>query len=170
MPKRYLYVLLFGVPGLFIAGIISILLFGALAGIFWVFVFGDNPWPAAAETVISILFVLVFLALWIGFIVLGYWFGRRLENDPAVNRNHILLSAGLTLLFLLFILLYQWNVGNIGPTSDSVLCSEFCSQHGVSGSGMSPETSGSRLCSCYDDAGNEALTIPLDHLYFFRTE
>ena len=170
MPKRYLYVLLFGVPGLFIAGIISILLFGALAGIFWVFVFGDNPWPAAAETVISILFVLVFLALWIGFIVLGYWFGRRLEYDPAVNRNHILLSAVLTLLFLLFIFLYQWNVGIIGPNSDSVLCSEFCSQHGFSGSGMSPETSGSRLCSCYDETGNEALTIPLDHLYFFRTE
>ena len=170
MPKRYLYSLLFGLPGLFVAGIISILLFGAVAGVFWLFIFGDDPWPAAAQTVISILFVLVFLVLWMGFILLGYWFGRRLENDPAVNRNHVLLSAGLTLLFILFILLYQWNVGNIGPNSDSVLCSDFCSQHGYSGSGMSPETSGTRLCSCYDDAGNEGLSIPLDHLDFFRRE
>lgn len=170
MPKRYLYSLLFGLPGLFVAGIISILLFGAVAGIFWIFIFGDNPWPPAAQMVISILFVIVFLALWIGFILLGYWFGKRLENDPALNRNHVLLSAGLTLLFILFILLYQWNVGNIGPNSDSVLCSDFCSQHGYSGSGMPPEASDNRLCSCYDASGNEGLTIPLDHLDFFRNE
>ncbi|HSL28645.1 MAG TPA: hypothetical protein VK900_05545 [Anaerolineales bacterium] len=170
MPKRYLYSLLFGLPGLFISGIISILLFGAIAGIFWLFLFGDDPWPPAAQTVISILFVLVFLVLWIAFILLGYWFGRRLENDPMLNRNHVLLSAGLTLLFLLFILLYQWNVGNLGPSSDSVVCSDFCSQHGYSGSGLSPGNSGNRLCSCYDEAGKEGLTIPLDHLDFFRNE
>ncbi len=170
MPKRYLYSLLFGLPGLFISGILSILLFGAVAGILWLFIFGDDPWPAAAQTAISALFVLVFLVVWIGFILLGYWFGRRLENDPALNRSHVLLSAGLTLLFVLFILLYQWNVGTIGPNPDSVLCSDFCSQHGYSGSGMPPESSGSRLCTCYDDSGDESLTIPLDHLDFFRDE
>ena len=170
MPKRFLYSLLFGLPGLFVAGIISILLFGAVAGLFWLFLFGDDPWPPAAQMVISVLFVLVFLVLWLGFILLGYWFGKRRENDLALNRNHVLLSAGLTLLFLLIILFYQWNVGNIGPSSDSAVCSNFCSQHGYSSSGMSPGTSGDRLCSCYDDSGNEGLIIPLDHLDFFRSE
>jgi hypothetical protein len=164
MKKRYLYTLLFGIPGLFVAGIISIFAFGAFTGILWLYVFGDNPWPASAETVLSILFVFVFLIFWLGFMVLGYVVGRGLESNPAQNRKHILISAGLTALFLLMMVLYQWRVGNIGPQSDSVLCSDFCTQHGYAGSGMPPEISGDRTCSCYDDSGNEALRIPLDHL------
>jgi len=66
--------------------------------------------------------------------------------------------------FLLLMLFQQWSVGNIGPQADSLLCSEFCVQHGYSGSGMPPETSGDRICSCFDDSGNQALRIPLDHL------
>jgi hypothetical protein len=162
MKKRYLYSLLFGIPGLFVAGIISILVFGGLMGILWVFVFGDNPWPASIETIVSIAFVLVALSLWTGFLILGYIVGKRFEKDPAMNWTHVLLSGGLTLLFILFIVLQQWSVGNLGPKSDSVLCSDFCTQHGYSGSGMAPETSFHRMCSCFDDSGNEALTVPLD--------
>jgi hypothetical protein len=164
MRKRYVYLLLFGIPGLFVAGIISILLFGAVAGLLWLYIFGDNPWPASAEALISILFVVFLLGLWTGFILLGYWLGKRLENDPAVNRTHILISLGLTVLFLLLILLHQWTVGNLGPSSDSALCSEFCTQHGYSGSGLPPEISGERICTCYDNSGSETLRIPLDHL------
>ena len=164
MKKRYLYALLFGIPGLFAAGILSILLFGAFAGILWLFVFGDNPWPAYIETLTSIFFVLAVLTLWMAILVLGFLVGKRLERDPRVNRTHVFLSAGLTAMFLLLILFQQWSVGNLGPQSDSVLCSEFCVQHGFSGSGMPPASSGDRLCSCYDEDGNEALRIPLDHL------
>lgn len=164
MKKRYLYLLLFGIPGLFVAGIISIFALGAFTGLLWLFVFGDNPWPVSAETILAVLFVVVFLFLWAGIIFVGYWTGRRLETDLALNRTHVFISAGLTLLFLLFMVLYQWRVGNLGPQSDSALCSEFCIQHGYSGSGMPPETSGDRTCSCYDDSGIEALRIPLDHL------
>jgi hypothetical protein len=164
MRKRYIYILLFGLPGLFVAGIISIVVFGALAGILWIYVFGDNPWPASAGTFITIVFVIVFMALWIGFIVLGYGVGRKLEGDPVLNRKHVFISLGLTLIFLLFILFQQWSVGNLGPESAGVLCSEFCIQHGYVGSGMPPEVSGDRTCSCYDESGNEALRIPLDHI------
>lgn len=164
MKKRYVYSLLFGIPGLFVAGISSIFALGAFAGILWLFVFGDNPWPISAETIFSVLFVVVFLLLWAGFILLGYWMGRRLEASPTMNRNHVLISAGLTIFFILLMVLYQWRVGNLGPGSDSVLCSDFCTQHGYSGSGIPPEISGDRTCSCYDDSGNEAMRIPLDHL------
>jgi hypothetical protein len=162
MKKRYLYALLFGIPGLFIAGIISIFLFAAFAGVLWIYVFGDNPWPSDAEQLISIVFGLTVLTLWIASTVLGYVVGKRLEKDPALNGNHVLISAGLTALFLLLILFQQWSVGNLGPKSDTLLCSEFCARHGYSGSGMPPHDTGDRICSCFDDAGNEVLVVPLD--------
>jgi len=161
MEKRYLYSLLFGLPGLFIAGVISILMFGGLAGILWLYVFGDNPWPAFAETILSGVFVLLVLALWMATILLGYRLGRRLETEPGLNRNHILISAALTILFLLLMVLQRFS---LGPKSDTVLCGEFCARHGYSGSGMPSENSGNRICSCFDDAGNEALLLPLDHI------
>jgi hypothetical protein len=164
MKKRYLYSLLFGIPGLFVAGILSILVFGALAGVFWTYIFGDNPWPSYAETLLSTVFVLTILTLWILSIVLGYVVGKRLENDRILNRNHVLLSAGLTALFLLVILVQQWSMGNLGPKSDTVLCSEFCARHGYTGSGMPPQNTGDRICSCYDNAGNESLVVPLDSI------
>ena len=164
MKKRYLYSLLFGIPGLFIAGLISILGFAALAGILWLYVFGDNPWPASSETIISALFVIVFGVLWIGLITLGYLVGRKLEPDPSLNRNHILISAGLTLMFILLMLFQQWSVGSLGPKSDSLLCSEFCTKHGYFGSGMPPQNSADRTCSCYDASGNEALIVPIDSI------
>ena len=162
MKKRYVYSLLFGIPGLFVAGILSISLFAAFAGILWLYVLGDNSWPTASETMISALFVLVFGVLWIGLITLGYFIGRKMETDPVVNRNHILISGGLTLMFILLMIFQQWSVGNLGPKSDGVLCGEFCTKHGYSGSGMPPQNSGDQTCSCYDASGKEALTVPLE--------
>jgi hypothetical protein len=164
MKKRYVYTLLVGLPGLFLAGMISIAAFAAFTGILWLYVFGDQPWPAFTKTLLSLLFILTLLLVWSGFIVTGYLIGRKLETNPGLNRNHVLISAGLTLMFILFMTLYQWRIGNIGPTSDNLLCSEFCTRHGYSGSGMPPEASGDRTCSCYDDSGNEALRVPLDHI------
>ena len=162
MKKRYVYSLLFGIPGLFVAGILSIFSFAALTGILWLYVFGDNPWPAASETMISALFVLVFGVLWVGLITLGYFVGRKMETDPVLNRNHILISGGLTLMFILLMIFQHWSVGNLGPKSDGVLCGEFCAKHGYAGSGMPPQNSGDRTCRCYDASGNEALTVPLE--------
>lgn len=164
MKKRYLYSLLFGIPGLFVAGIISIGLFAAVTGLLWIYVFGDDPWPRYAEQVLSTLFVLTVLTFWLATIVMGYVIGRKLEKDPGVRRSHILVSAGLTLLFLLLMLIQQWNAGNLGPQSASAQCSDFCAMHGYSGSGTPPEFTGDRICSCYDGSGNEVLRIPLDHL------
>jgi hypothetical protein len=164
MKKRYIYVLLFGIPGLFVAGMISIILFGVLVNVLWLYIFGDLPWPSSSEAIISILFAILFLSLWATSILLGYFIGRRLEKDPLLNRRHVMTSIGLTVIFLLLVVLQQWSVGNLGPKSDSILCSDFCSAHGYSASGMPPQTSGARTCSCYDDAGNEALKIPLDHI------
>jgi hypothetical protein len=164
MKKRYLYALLLGVPGFFIAVITTAMIFGAVAGVLWLYVFGDNPWPASAEPIFATLGLGTFLLFWVGPIWVGYRLGKRFGPDLHVNRNHVLLSAGFTALFILFILLQQFSVGNLGPKSDSLLCSEYCSQRGYSGSGMPPGDSGERTCSCYDALGKEAIKIPLESI------
>jgi len=164
MKKRYVYALLFGIPGFFIAGIITLFVSGALFGVFWLFIFGDNPWPASIETIASILIVFIFSALWIGAIMFGYRTGKGLENGSSVDPKHVLVSMCLTALFILFIVFQQWSAGNLGPKSDSVVCADFCTQNGYSGSGMPPQNSGDRNCSCYDDTGHEALKIPLEDI------
>jgi hypothetical protein len=164
MKKRYLYALLFGLPGFFIAGLAGIFGFAALTGILWLYVLGDDAWPVYVEPVLAALFVMTVLVLWLAFIILGFFVGRRLEKDPALNRGHILISAGLTLACVMFLVFQQWSAGNLGPKSDSLLCSDFCSMHGYAGSGMPPAISGDRTCSCYDGSGNEVLQVPLDHL------
>lgn len=164
MKKRYLYALLFGIPGLFVAGVISLFTFGALAGVLWIFVFGDDPWPLSTNKVLPALFVLVFLLLWIASIAAGYVVGKRLESDPRLDGKHILISGGLTLLFILFIVLQQFNVGNMGHRSDSMLCADFCTQRGYSASGTPAQNSGDRSCTCYDNAGNEALRVPWEDI------
>jgi hypothetical protein len=164
MKKRYVYALLFGIPGFFVAGIISIVVFAAGTGILWIYFLGDNPWPPSIEKILSVLFALIFLLLWVAFIISGFVTGKRLEKDPRLNRGHILLSSGLTLLFMLFIVLQQLSVGNLGPKSDGMICSDYCSLQGYSGSGMPPQNSGDRSCSCYDNLGNEVLKTPLDRI------
>ncbi|HET9914302.1 MAG TPA: hypothetical protein VFQ13_20580 [Anaerolineales bacterium] len=164
MKKRYLYALLFGIPSFFVSGIVALLVFGGLMGILWLFVFGDDPWPVSPDGGLSIILVGTFLALWIASIIAGYTVGKRLENDPALNWIHILISGGLTFLLILFIVLQQLSVGNLGPKSEGTLCHEFCTQKGYSASGTPPRDSGDRSCICLDDLGNEALKVPLDSL------
>jgi hypothetical protein len=166
MKKRYIYSLLFGLPGLLIAGIIAIVFFAGLAGILWIYVLGDDPWPAWVEGALSALFVLAVLFLWFAIMLIGFFVGKQLEKDPALNRNHVLISIGLTVLLALLMVLHQWSAGSLGRTTDSLLCSDFCVQHGFSGSGIPSGISGDRTCSCYDSSGDEALRIPLDHLEF----
>jgi hypothetical protein len=164
MKKRYLYALLFGLPGFFVAVIATMSAIGGLAGMLWLFVFGDDTWPSSIGPILVTLGIVIFLVSWTGLAWLGYRMGKRLEPDPRVNRNHILVSVGLTVFSILLILGQQFSVGNLGPKSDGVLCSEYCSQRGYSGSGMPPANSGERTCSCYGDSGNEAIKIPLESI------
>ena len=164
MKKRYLYALLFGIPGFFVAGMIALFVFGAVMGGLWLFVFGDNTWPFSMDILLSVLLVVVFLLLWVGFITLGFVIGKRFEKDTTWHWKHVLVSGAVTLLFILFIILQQWSVGNLGPKSDSALCSDYCTRQGYSASGLPPLNSGDRSCSCYDNAGDEALKVPLDKI------
>jgi hypothetical protein len=164
MKKRYLYACLFAVPGFFIALIVAFITFGSAAGVLWLFVYGDNSWPAAVERTIPVLFFLIFLALWAVAIVTGFAVGRRHEQDTALNRKHLLAALGMTIAPVLIIVLHQLSVGNIGPQPDGLRCSEYCREQGYAGSGMPPRDSGDRSCHCYDTAGTATLSIPLDSI------
>jgi len=164
MKKRYLYTLLFLAPGALVALIVASAIAGTTAGFLWLFVFGDNSWPMIAERGLALLFPFTFFGLWSAFVIAGFVMGKRLEADPVLNKKHILTSIALTLAPLLFILLHQLRVGNIGLEPDSLLCGGYCADKGYSTSGMPPRDSGDRSCICYDDSGNERIKVPMETL------
>ena len=104
MKRRYIYSVLFGIPGLLLASISTLMFFGMLMGVLWLFVFGDNTWPAAVDIVLPTLLGLVFFGMWAAFILGGYLLGKRREADLVLNRVHVLISATITFLLLAFVL------------------------------------------------------------------
>lgn len=161
MKRRYSYVLLFGVPALLAAMIISILLFGAVAGLLWIFVFGDNPWPSATGNVLMVMFALTCVTLWIALMSAAYVIGKKQEVHASLNTRHVMTSVGITVLLIVFAVLHQWSVGNIGTKSETVLCAKFCQGKGYAGSSTPPRDTGATTCSCFDAQGREAIIIPM---------
>jgi len=161
MKKRYLYSILFGIPGFVVSLLAAFVIFGVMAGFLWIYVHGDNPWPRSAEKMLPVFFTLTFLVLWVASMIAGFITGKRLEDAPGFNRKHILVSAGATALPLALIVLHQFGVGNIGPKSAGRLCSEFCNGKGYPASGMPPKDTGDSTCSCFDGNGKTAITRSL---------
>jgi hypothetical protein len=161
MKRRYLYVLLFGVPAMLASLIVSVLLFGIAAGALWLFVFGDSPWPSSTDKVLGTLFLLVSTVLWIAFISVAYLVGKQQEACAAFNTWHLVASMGITALLVLVVVLHQWSVGNIGATSAGQMCSAFCRGKGFAASGMPPGDTEENTCSCYDTQGREVMTIQM---------
>lgn len=162
MKRRYLYVLLYAVPALLASLIASVLLFGAAAGVLWIFVLGDDPWPSSAGNMLTVMLVLTCMTLWVALMSAAYAVGKKQEEHAALNVKHVMASAGVTSLLVLLVAMHQWGVGNIGTKSDGVLCSEFCWDKGFAGSRMSPRDAVESTCSCLDEHGREPVTIPMD--------
>src|SRR5512142_2585777 len=102
MKRRYLYTLLFGIPGLLLSVIFTLIFFATALGVLWLFVFGDNLWPAAVDTLLPLALVVVFLLVWGATLWGGYQVGMRREADAATNLVHVLASASVTVLLLAF--------------------------------------------------------------------
>jgi len=164
MKKRYIYFLLFGIPGFVVALIAAFVAFGIGAGVLWIFVFGDNPWPPAVDSVLPTLSLVVLVAAWVAITIFGYFYGKSMEDVAGLNKAHVLISVGATIAPIAVIVLHQFSVGNLGPPSDGARCSDYCRQAGYSASGMPPKDSGDRSCICYGDEGREIVRKPIDRL------
>ena len=165
MRKRFAYAFLFGVPGFFFAIVVSFFYSGALFGLAWIFVFGDNPWPSWAQKVFPLLFIFTFLSLFLGSVSVGYRYGKKRESAAALDRMDLLISCGTTVALVFSIILYQCNAGNISPQSNSIFCADFCREQGFSTSSLPPKNSEDENCYCLDDTGREVLKIPLESLH-----
>ncbi len=161
MKKRYLYSLLFLVPGAILSLIAAVLVTGAAAGFFWLFILGDSTWPTAANKGLALLPGLTFTGVWIASIIAGFVTGKKLEKDPALNKQHIVASLAVTIILLGAAAWHQLSVGNIGKKHDSVICGDYCSDAGYSSSGMPARDSGDDSCICYDGSGHEVIRTPM---------
>ncbi|MEO8654416.1 MAG: hypothetical protein ABI409_09865 [Ramlibacter sp.] len=161
MKRRHLYVLVFALPALLASVMVASALFGAVAGVLWLFVFGDNAWPSSVDTVLVPLAAVALAAMWAALLSRAYAFGKRQEQTAAPMTRHVAMAAAATVLIVLLGVSYQWRVANIGPKDDGTLCSDFCRDKGYAGSGMPPRNQGAATCSCFDGQGREAVKVPM---------
>jgi hypothetical protein len=164
MRRRHLYALMYALPALLAAVIAAALLLAASAGALWLFVFGDDPWPRFAETLLTATFVGSGLTLWAALLAAAYAVGKAEESRPALNRAHVWLSVALTAGLAGLIAARVWGLGQLGPKPDTQVCADYCLAEGFAGSGMPPRDSGDRTCSCYDSQGQEARRINVTDL------
>src|SRR5262245_9014661 len=94
--RRQVYVLLFAVPALLVSLIAAALILAASAGALWLFVYGDDPWPNTANVLLGAIFLLVAAALWLALLFVAYAVGRQQEGERSLNKRHVALSLGAT--------------------------------------------------------------------------
>lgn len=112
MRLRTLYLLV----GLVLGGLaglaVALQVFALAAGVSWLYLFGDDPWPAGAERYLLTVSLGAGLATWGAGLAVGYVLGRRCEAMPrqaqARRRGYGLLLAGLAL-WMLVGMAGQWQ-------------------------------------------------------------
>ena len=159
--RRRVYVLLFAVPALLVSIIAAALMLAASAGVLWLFVYGDDPWPNAANVLLGSIFLLTAAALWLALLFAAYLVGRQQEGERSLNKGHVVLSLGATVVLAVVIILRVTGLNVAGAQSDSVVCADLCRAQGFTASGLPPRNSGDRTCSCYDAQGQEVSRVTL---------
>jgi hypothetical protein len=159
--RRHTYVLLFAVPALLVSIIAAALMLAASAGALWLFVYGDAPWPNTANVLLGAIFFLAAAVVWLALLFVAYVVGRRQESERSLNKGHVALSIGATVVLAMVIIfrVAGWNVA--GAQGDSVVCADLCLAEGFTASGLPPRNSGDRTCSCYDAQGQETRRVAL---------
>jgi hypothetical protein len=159
--RRHVYVLLFAVPALLVSIIAAALMLAASAGALWLFVYGDDPWPNTANVLLGAIFLFVAAALWLALLFVAYTVGRQHEGEQSLNKGHVALSAGATVVLAVIIIVRLAGLNVAGAQNDSVACADLCRSQGFTASGLPPRDSGDRTCSCYDAQGQEVRRVAL---------
>jgi hypothetical protein len=159
--RRYLYVLLFALPALLVSTIAGTMMLAASAGVLWLFVLGDNPWPPVTDALLGAVFIVGTAALWVALLFVAYTVGKQEEARPTFNTGHVALSIGATVVLVAVIAMRLTGLGGSAGRGDSEVCADLCRAQGFAASGTPPRDSGNRTCSCYDAQGRETRRVPL---------
>ena len=119
MKKRYLYALLFVIPGFLLALPLSLNIFESLITIYNTY--GRLP-KAYSEDELFYVLIAIFLITWVVLVLTAYWVGWRFEGDPKLSWMPALIM-GSTVLFFAYILRYAANYAV--ETVNVELCSEY---------------------------------------------
>jgi len=152
---------MFAVPSLLVSVVAAALTTAAFAGALWLFVLGDDPWPSASGVALGVVAVVVGVGLCFGLLSAAYATGKKEEGRASLNRQHVLLAVGVTVVLGALIAGRTMGVGVTGTRSDSQICADLCLAEGFAGSGMPPQDSGDRTCTCYGNDGREAMEVAL---------
>lgn len=101
---------------LFLAPVVTYFVLASVLGALWLFVFGDDPWPAAIDWVIPIIGLVVFISTATGCIYLAFRSGRQREIEAGAGgpqeRKRVLLwaLAPMALIAITTVLLWQRSV------------------------------------------------------------
>jgi hypothetical protein len=110
MKRRYLYALMYSVPALVLSAVVMVVVTVAVAGILWIFVLGDNPWPSSINRYSPIFMFVVLATVWLMLLRLAYDWGRRQEAQPSLNMKHVYSAFGSTAILILAIVLQYRGV------------------------------------------------------------
>jgi hypothetical protein len=114
MKARFAYPLAFFIPSAMAALLSAFVVGGAAGGILWLFVFGDDPWPGAADKAVMMFVTLAAATTLAALLFASYSFGKKREVRGGLSRQHLVLAFAISILLPAFALLYEWQVGNIG--------------------------------------------------------
>lgn len=168
LKRRHIYVLLFAVPALLVSISAAAVMLAVSAGALWLFLFGDNPWPPVANTLLGAVFAMGGAALWLALLSIAWAIGKQQERRPTLSTAHVALAIGATAVFAVAIIGHLTRQNLFGTPTDSLVCADVCRAEGFMGSGISPANSGNHVCSCYDTQGREAARIDLSAAAFHR--
>lgn len=116
MKARYAYPLLFLLPSALLATLAALVFAGGATGVLWIFVYGDDPWPAQAGNTVMVLAALACALMFAALVGLSY---KRREPAGGVRHSHVLAALGLTVALPLLVGQHQWRIGNLGSSEDS---------------------------------------------------
>jgi F0F1-type ATP synthase membrane subunit c/vacuolar-type H+-ATPase subunit K len=99
MKLRYVYGLAAAVWGVLVAAAVVIQVFGWVAGVSWLYLFGDDRWPDSASWYLIAIPLAAGVVAFVASVVVGYLQGRLWEAssrpDRARRRAYAMLFAGL---------------------------------------------------------------------------
>lgn len=124
MRLRSRYLLLGVSWSLLLAPATAYAVLGVIAGALWIYVYGDNPWPAFADSIIPVVGLAAFTTTAAVFICFAYSYGRQREvagkgDDPGERRTVLLLTlAPLALLAIASIDFWQRGMRQAEATAE----------------------------------------------------